>query len=199
MVNFYKTFRARIKFKCAIRIYRHTSFRMLNGSVCHLNGKIEVGKVWPGWGYSQPTTILVKSGGELDIDNFQIHSGCTVVVMNGGHLSFGSDGYLNRNATIVCSNEITIGKNVAIAQNVIIRDSDIHHVIVDDKELPNSSPIYIGNNVWIGTAALILKGVTIGDGAIIAAGAVVTKDVPNNCLVAGNPAKVIKDNIRWRI
>ena len=60
-----------------------------------------------------------------------------------------------------------------------------------------SAPIHIGNHVWVGVRAIILKGVTIGDGAIIAAGSVVTRDVPANTLVGGVPAKIIKDNISW--
>ena len=60
-----------------------------------------------------------------------------------------------------------------------------------------SSPIKIGNHVWIGMDAKILSGVTIGDGAIIAAGAVVTKDVPAYSLAAGCPAKVVRENVVW--
>ena len=56
----------------------------------------------------------------------------------------------------------------------------------------------IGNKVWIATNALILPGVSIGDGAIVAAGAVVTKDVPAKCMVAGVPARVIKSNVEWK-
>ena len=55
-----------------------------------------------------------------------------------------------------------------------------------------------GDKVWIATNAMILPGVTIGDGAIVAAGAVVTKDVPPRCMVAGVPAKVIKENVEWK-
>ncbi len=55
----------------------------------------------------------------------------------------------------------------------------------------------IGNHVWIGENALILKGVKIGDNSIVGAGSVVTKDVPNNSIVAGNPARIIKNNINW--
>ena len=58
--------------------------------------------------------------------------------------------------------------------------------------------VKIGNHVWIGTRAIIMKGVTIGDGAIIGAGAIVTKDVPSNSVVVGFPAKVIRENIEWR-
>ena len=56
----------------------------------------------------------------------------------------------------------------------------------------------IGNKVWIATNALILPGVSIGDGAIVAAGAVVTKDVPAKCMVAGVPARVVKENVEWK-
>ena len=164
---------------------------------CSFQGKTEIGKVWPGWGYSQPTTFFVKPRGTVNIDNFTIHSGCTVVVMKNAHLNLGYGGYMNRNTTVVCSSEIRIGKNVIIAQNVIIRDSDIHHIYVEGEKQSNSAPIIIGDNVWIGTSALILKGVTIGEGAVIAAGAVVTKDVPAHCLVAGNPARIIRENIQW--
>lgn len=67
-----------------------------------------------------------------------------------------------------------------------------------DKRVPEQ-PVEIGNNVWIGVGATILKGVTIGDGAIIAAGSVVTKDIPARCLAAGVPAKVIKTDVEWEM
>ena len=197
MVNIFKSIGAKIRFGGSPKIYRHTSFNIKKGGMCHFEGVVEIGKVWPGWGYSQPTTFFVKRGGTINAKSFSIHSGSTVVVMPGGNLVLGSNSYLNRNATIVCSGMIEVGENVAISQNVVIRDSDIHHIIVDGKDIPNTAPIHIGNNVWIGTSAVILKGVTIGDGAVVAAGTVVTKDVPSNCLVAGNPAKIIKENIQW--
>ena len=64
-------------------------------------------------------------------------------------------------------------------------------------EVANKSSIKIGNHVWIGLGAIIFKGVTIGDGAAIAAGSIVLKDVPPNSLVAGVPAQIKKTNIRW--
>ena len=61
-----------------------------------------------------------------------------------------------------------------------------------------SAPIKIGNHVWIGQGATILKGVTIGNNSIIAAGAIVTKDIPANCIAAGVPARVIKEDVNWK-
>ena len=86
-----------------------------------------------------------------------------------------------------------IGENVAIAPEVIIRDSDDHQIVGSKK----TSPINIGNHVWIGTRAMILKGVSIGDNSVIAAGSIVTHDVPSNCLVAGVPAIIKKEKISW--
>jgi acetyltransferase-like isoleucine patch superfamily enzyme len=60
-----------------------------------------------------------------------------------------------------------------------------------------TQPIIIGNHVWVGMNATILKGVTIGDGAIIAAGSIVTKDVKANTLVGGVPARILKENVEW--
>ena len=81
----------------------------------------------------------------------------------------------------------------------MIQDTDFHPVLDDNGQpKPISKPIHIGNKVWICAKATILKGVTIGDGAIVAAGAVVTKDVPAYSLVAGNPTRVIKENVVWK-
>lgn len=92
---------------------------------------------------------------------------------------------------------ITIGKNCLIAGNCQIFDSNRHELHLDnpEKRLQNttsSKPVYIGNNVWIGANCLILPGVNIGDGSVIAAGSVVAKNVPSHSLAGGNPAIVLK-------
>ncbi|MCE0555601.1 acyltransferase [Motilimonas sp. E26] len=76
-----------------------------------------------------------------------------------------------------------------------IVDNDSHRTSIDvmkRREPPESSPIIIRNNVWVGMNSLILKGVEIGENSIVAANSVVTKSVPKNTLVAGNPARIIK-------
>jgi len=65
-------------------------------------------------------------------------------------------------------------------------------------KINKSKPIKIGNHVWVGKGCAILKGVTIGDGAIVGAHSVVTKDIPPRTLVAGVPAKIIKENVNWK-
>lgn len=86
---------------------------------------------------------------------------------------------------------VQIGENVRIAPYTIILDSDFHDV-KDHFSEGAAKPVIIEDNVWVATRATILKGVTIGKGSVVAAGAVVTKDIPPNCVAAGVPAKVIK-------
>lgn len=128
-------------------------------------------------------------------DNFIIHSGCDIRLQKGAVLRLGS-GYINNKVTIRCFKEINIGKNVAISENVTIWDTDAHIMVGKEHEM--TKPVNIGNHVWIGNNVTILKGVTIGDGAVIAAGAVVNKDIPSSCLAGGVPAKVLKENIKWK-
>jgi maltose O-acetyltransferase len=87
--------------------------------------------------------------------------------------------------------KIHIGSDVIIAPNVRFHAGD--HDFSDQDYRNKGAPIHVGNNVWIGAAALILPGVTIGDGAIIGAGSVVNKDVPARCLAAGSPVRVIRE------
>lgn len=89
---------------------------------------------------------------------------------------------------------IHIGENTLVAGGVTILSHD--HC----KRVNNNQPFlidtYIGNNCFIAVGAIILPGVKIGDEVIVGAGAVVTKNVPSNCVVAGNPAKIIRENIK---
>ncbi|RAR51140.1 acetyltransferase-like isoleucine patch superfamily enzyme [Flavobacterium lacus] len=140
--------------------------------------------------------LEMKSNSEINVENiFSIHSGCHIILLENAKLNLGS-GYINRNVKIRCYQEITIGENVAISENVTIWDSDAHRIIGRESEM--TRPIKIGNHVWIGNNVTILKGVTIGDSAIIAAGSVVNKDVPEKCLYGGVPAKLIKNNVEWK-
>ena len=111
-------------------------------------------------------------------------------------ISIGNNTYISANCLLRAAKKISIGHNCAISWNVTIVDSDFHEYLVDDIFQNNTKEVKIGNNVWIGNNVIILKGVTIGDYAIVGAGSVVTKDIAPYTAVAGNPAKKIKDNIR---
>lgn len=107
-----------------------------------------------------------------------------------GNVEFGKNVFINKNCTIMDIGGVVIEDNVQIAHNVSIitpnHDFNNRNILIPKR-------ITIKKNVWIGTAAIILPGVSIGENSIVAAGAVVNKDVPSGTIVGGNPAKVIKE------
>lgn len=107
-------------------------------------------------------------------------------------VQIGANCFFNHNCSITCCNSISIGDGCNFANNVVIVDHD-HKVSRKgvERELI-SAPIVIGNSVWIGANVTILKGVNIGEGAVIAANSVVRDDVASHSLVAGVPARFIK-------
>ena len=111
----------------------------------------------------------------------------------GYNTTVGDNFFLNVNGKLMDSGKITIGNNVFIAPNVCIITEE-HAMDVEQRiaGLEYTHPVTIGDNVWICTGALILPGVTIGEGSIIGAGSVVAKDIPPKCLAVGNPCRVIR-------
>lgn len=116
-------------------------------------------------------------------------------------VSIGKDNVFDQNVilTVAEGTTLKIGDNCIFANGVRVRTSDQHKIISDEDETRTNLPqdIEIGNHVWLGNSAVIMKGVQIGDGTVIGINSLVTKDIPNNCVAVGSPAKVIKTNIHW--
>jgi acetyltransferase-like isoleucine patch superfamily enzyme len=106
----------------------------------------------------------------------------------------GNETSIGDRTEIHAGKRVEIGSGCNIAWDVCIMDRDYHKF---NSPVEVIEPVKIGNNVWIGCNSVILKGVTIGDGAVVAAGSVVTKDVPPGVLAGGNPARILKENIYW--
>jgi tetrahydrodipicolinate N-acetyltransferase len=119
------------------------------------------------------------------------------VVVDSGLLQLGQGVNINGFAKILVRDRVSIGEHCTISWNTQIMDNDFHPIVIDGVAQPQSAPIVIEDHVWIGTGAIVLKGVTIGEGAIVAAGAVVTRDVPAKAIVAGTPAKVVGTADAW--
>ena len=176
-----------VPYKKSVFILHRTSKIQLNGSLftnvncIKNNGRSTIIRL-------DKNAILKTEG------SFSIYYDCDIIVFENGVLEVGS-GFFNSNVKIRCKNNIKIGKNVAISHDVTIMDSDAHNINYEGYQM--TKPIIIEDNVWIGSRALIMKGVNIGAGSIVAAGSVVTKDVPANSIVAGVPAIVIKEDLKW--
>jgi acetyltransferase-like isoleucine patch superfamily enzyme len=107
-----------------------------------------------------------------------------------GSLVLGERVFINTGATVVAVHSIVVGDDCLIGDLVAIFDSDHHQL--EPSRPTRVAPVRLGANVWVGRSATILPGVTIGDHAVIAAGSIVTSDVPARTLVAGAPARPIR-------
>ena len=109
----------------------------------------------------------------------------------GKNITVGKNVFINSGCRFQDQGGISIGDGTLIGHNVVLATLN-HGISPDERHDLFPAPIHIGKNVWIGANATVLPGVTIGDNTVIAAAAVVTKDVPANVVVAGVPAKVIR-------
>ena len=150
--------------------------------------------------------IIIGSKVVLNSDyrnsNTALTNRCKLVCGLNGTILIGDNSMLN-GVCVTAYEFVEIGKNCQIASNTLITDTDFHPIDPIQRErealgykidyrIVNKKKIKIGNNVWIGWGAIILKGVNIGENSIIAAGAVVVDDIPANSIAAGSPAIVVK-------
>lgn len=100
----------------------------------------------------------------------------------------------SNNVSILANGEVSIGDGCQFGDQVAIYDCDFHEVNPDTRQLTDGlvRPVHIGNNVWLSSRVMVLKGVSIGDNSVVGAMSVVTKSIPPNCVAAGNPARIIR-------
>jgi acetyltransferase-like isoleucine patch superfamily enzyme len=142
----------------------------------------------------QPTVLGYPRIDATDMtvgDHFQIWSGHRQTLITGwGRVRVGDRVFVNSGSVVFSAIEVVIGNDVAIANEAYLMDSDSHGV---EGRPVKEAPIRIGDGSWVGARAMILPGVTVGTRCLIAAGAVVSRDVPDDTLVAGNPARVVRE------
>ena len=114
-----------------------------------------------------------------------------LVALRGGLLEIGDNVFINYGSSLVASTHVRIGNDSLIGTHVMVMDTDFHRV--EDKAYDTSGkPVILEERVWLGNRSMVLKGVTIGHDSVVAAGSVVTSDVPPRSIVAGVPARVVR-------
>lgn len=151
--------------------------------------------------------IKRKRGSQINIGRDCLIEGSLVTETNASQIVIGNNVYVGGGSLIECVKSIVIEDDVLISHGCILADSDNHSIIYGmrrkdladwkkgdhDWDTTISIPIKIAKGAWIGMRAIVLKGVTVGEGAVVGAGSVVTKDVPPYTIIAGNPAKIIRE------
>lgn len=185
-----------------INPHTHTVLDIRKGANVIINKPLVIGakKVR---GSTDETCLLVESDGNLIVDSwFAFGYGSHVEVFSNATLHIKDaklerGGGANMGLTIICGDSVEIGEDVRIGRNVTIRDNNGGHYL-NMQGYKLSRPVKIGNHVWLCEGCTIMPGAKIGDGAIVAAHAVVNGPVPPHSLVAGNPARVVEKDVFWK-
>lgn len=175
------------------RIERHRTARL------EIAGRLFLGTFEPAVGriaaHDASTQIRLAASAVLRCQGtVHLGPGVRVTVGPNARLEIGDGTYVTCDSLIIAASSIRIGAACAISWGVQILDTNFHKP-AGDRSGP--APVEIEDHVWIASNVTILKGVRVGRGSIVAAGAVVTKDVPARSLVAGIPARVVKSDVDW--
>lgn len=223
LVKYYRILRAinwfqTLRLYCRIKKPKSSSIRVLNKSCVVLHrlshiimdekASLEINRQDYALDKGMCCRIQLAKNAVMHIcGNVSFHRNTHINVHENASLIIGGNTFLN-GSIIDCSECIRIGSNCAIAEGARIIDNTWHRInylcanepgaINNNNSKDSIRPVTIGNNVWIATDVIVLPGVNIGDGAVVASGAVVTKDVPSHCLVAGVPARIVHDTVDWK-
>ncbi len=138
--------------------------------------------------------LIIGNGSTLRATTLEIiGEQCTLEI--GPNCMIGHHCYLSAKEQGV---RLTIGDDCGLSRHIKIMTSDGHPIFSQGMRINHAKDIVIGNHVWIGDQATILKGVTVGDGSVIGIGSIVTRSIPEAAVAAGNPARVVKEHVTWQ-
>lgn len=171
-------------------------FKKADTSILHVLGYFTLGaKTLGEMSRSLDETIVVLDDrAQLAVENVTFGRGTRMHVFSGAKAMIGDGSYIADNGFISVSTSLSIGKHCAISWNFQLLDNDGHILNGQQKQ----KPIVIEDHVWIGANVTILKGSKIGEGSVVAAGAVVCGEFPARSLIGGVPARVLRSNVEWR-
>ncbi len=146
-------------------------------------------------------TIKGKNNSLVIEDNSVIRNSVIEIIGNDCTISIGKNCMIGDNCYLVTKEEgvkLCIGNNCGLSRNIKIMTSDGHPIYQNDVRINRAADVILQDDIWVADNATILKGVTIEKGSVVGINAVVTKSAPANSILAGNPAKVVKEDITWK-
>lgn len=176
--------------------YRHSTIDIDKSANVLLHANIHINPQEVN-GTKKEAILFVRPNGRLVINGaVRLLSGATLQVQQNASIDIGQ-AYINHDATIIAANNMKLGNGLLISRNVTIFDSDFHTILdKDGNQINTIKNIEIGDHVWVGVNATLLRGTKIGKGAVIAAGAVVGGKIREGTMAAGNPARSYSE-IQW--
>lgn len=176
--------------------YRHSTIDIDKSASVLLHANIHINPQEVN-GTKKEAILFVRPNGRLVINGaVRLLSGATLQVQQNASIDIGQ-AYINHDATIIAANNMKLGNGLLISRNVTIFDSDFHTILdKDGNQINTIKNIEIGDHVWVGVNATLLRGTKIGKGAVIAAGAVVGGKIKEGTMAAGNPARSYSE-IQW--
>jgi len=181
-------------------VYNNVYFKQRLGNVelqSFETGNVKIGKCIIGVYNKENTEIQFNDGCSVYFGrNVTIGSGCKISVQ--GQMQIFDNVCITGKSMIVCSKNIEIGANSLISWNVQIMDTDLHKLFIEGTRTNYNRPVLVGENVWINSGCIILKGTTIANNSVVGANSLLNKkyEAPN-CLIIGNPAQCVRQNIKW--
>lgn len=202
-INFkYLPFRQAIKFP--IWVSRKTLLLETSGNI-KIEGRVTCRMIKFGYG-KVGIFDLNRSRGVLEVigqiifrGKAHFGHGCKVSVGKFGKLIIGDNLHITAESSVVCHKHIEFGNNCLISWDNLVMDTDLHKIKNEEGKILNEDiGVKFGNNIWMGCRCLVLKGSNIASGTIIAANSLLSgKNSKENCVIGGNPTRVIKENVFW--
>lgn len=202
-VNFhYFPFKTALKFP--IFIYGNVKLSQIGGEITVdtpvRSGLLTIGRQNIGTLDHKHVRSIWEVRGEVILDGkVSLGSGSRISVASDAVLRFGDNFSISGNSSLVCQKNISFGNDCLLSWDILVMDSDFHKILNMQGETINApSPIRIGNHVWIGCRSTILKGVQVADHSVIAAGAIITKTLPDTHSIYGGNNLKLKSGIGWK-
>lgn len=189
--------------KLPVLVSRKTYLKRLRGEV-NIDSPIRFGMIKIGYNnchiFDKKTSRTIwRVDGNINFNGIaNIGHGSKITLGKKGKISIGDNFTINAESTLKIVKELTIGKDVLISWDVLIMDSDCHHIYQEEKIINQPQGIHIADKVWVGCRNLILKGANIKENSVIGANSLVNNDLLTaNAAYVGTPARMVKEGICW--